>query len=161
MKTLVMTTIFVVTVVINAFGGNIQENFAYNEVMNGNQVESQIVYKVENGKFLQNHLKYNFTYDAQGRTIQKEALKWNESEQAFERFYCLNYNYTEAGTDVEYALWDNKTNAYSDVKEKAVYLQAGDDINYLSYKWSKKDNDWNLLVEHATAEEDVLLLAVK
>ena len=34
MKTLVMTTIFVVTVVINAFGGNIQENFAYNEVMN-------------------------------------------------------------------------------------------------------------------------------
>ena len=45
MKTLVMTTIFVVTVVINAFGGNIQENFAYNEVMNGNQVESQIVYK--------------------------------------------------------------------------------------------------------------------
>ena len=50
MKTLVMTTIFVVTVVINAFGGNIQENFAYNEVMNGNQVESQIVYKVENGK---------------------------------------------------------------------------------------------------------------
>ena len=144
MKTLVMTTIFVVTVVINAFGGNIQENFAYNEVMNGNQVESQIVYKVENGKFLQNHLKYNFIYDAQGRTIQKEALKWNEIEQAFERFYCLNYNY-----------------AYSDVKEKAVYLQAGDDINYLSYKWSKKDNDWNLLVEHATAEEDVLLLAVK
>ena len=58
---------------INAFGGNIQENFAYNEVMNGNQVESQIVYKVENGKFLQNHLKYNLTYDAQGRTIQKEA----------------------------------------------------------------------------------------
>ena len=87
MKTLVMTTIFVVTVVINAFGGNIQENFAYNEVMNGNQVESQIVYKVENGKFLQNHLKYNFIYDAQGRTIQKEALKWNEIEQAFERFY--------------------------------------------------------------------------
>ena len=79
MKTLVMTTIFVVTVVINAFGGNIQENFAYNEVMNGNQVESQIVYKVENGKFLQNHLKYNFIYDAQGRTIQKEALKWKVS----------------------------------------------------------------------------------
>ena len=76
--------------------------------------------------------------DVYKRQIQKEALRWNEIEQAFERFYCLNYNYTEAGTDVEYALWDNKTNAYSDVKEKAVYLQAGDDINYLSYKWSKK-----------------------
>ena len=101
MKTLVMTTIFVVTVVINAFGGNIQENFAYNEVMNGNQVESQIVYKVENGKFLQNHLKYNFTYDAQGRTIQKEALRWNEIEQAFERFYCLNYKVTTKKRNAE------------------------------------------------------------
>lgn len=145
MKTLVMTTIFVVTVVVNAFGGNIRKDFAYNEVMNGNQVESRMVYKVENGKFLQNHLKYNFTYDAQGRMIRKEALKWNEVEQAFEHFYCLNCNYTEAGTDVEYALWDNKTNAYSDVKEKAVYLKTGDGIDYLSYKLA----------------ENVLLLAVK
>lgn len=45
MKTLVMTTIFVVTVVINAFGGNIQENFAYNEVMNGNQVGPRLYIK--------------------------------------------------------------------------------------------------------------------
>ena len=57
MKTLVMTTIFVVTVVINALVVISRKTFAYNEVMNGNQVESQIVYKVENGKFLQNHLK--------------------------------------------------------------------------------------------------------
>lgn len=131
MKTLVMTTIFVVTVVVNAFGGNSQENFAYNEVMNGNQVESRIVYKkVEDGKFLQNHLKYNFTYDAEGRMVRKETLKWDETEKAFEHFCCLNYHYTEAGTEVEYALWDNKTNAYSNVKEKTVYPKAGDGINY-------------------------------
>lgn len=160
MKTLAMTAIFVVTMVVNAFGSDIQQKFAYNEVTDGKQVTSKTVYKIENGKFLQNHLKYNFTYDAEGRMLQKEALKWNEVEQAFERFYCLSCHYTEAGTDVEYALWDAQTGAYSDVKEKAVYLQAGDGINYLSYKWSEKDNDWNLLVEHAAAHEDVLLLAV-
>lgn len=161
MKTLAMTVIFAVTLVTNAFCGNNQKAFAYNEVMNGNQVESQIVYKVEDGKFLQNHLKYNFTYDAAGRTVKKETLKWNEIDRAYERTYCLNYNYSEAGTDVEYALWDDKTTSYSDVREKVVYLQDGDSVNYLSYKWNEKDNDWNLLVDHSTDNEDVLLLAIK
>lgn len=161
MKTLAMTVIFAVTVVANAFCGNNEKEFAYNEVMNGNQVESQMVYKVEDGKFLQNHLKYNFTYDAAGRTVKKETLKWNEIEQAYERTYCLNYNYSEAGADVEYALWDSKTASYSDVKEKVVYLQNGDSVNYLSYKWNEKNNNWNLLVEHSTDNEDVLLLAIK
>lgn len=160
MKTLVMTAIFAVTTMVNAFGSNLKNDFAYNEVMNGEQVESQMVYKVKDGKSLNFYLKYNFKYDADNRILQKEVLKWNEIEQAFERYYCLNYNYTETGTDVEYALWNNETNAYSDVKEKVIYLHSGDNVNYLSYKWNEKDNDWNLLVDHATSGEDVQLLAV-
>lgn len=161
MKTLAMTVIFAMTVMINAIGGNIQNNFAYNTVMNGGQVESKMVYKVEDGKYLQQHLQYNFKYDANNRILQKEVLKWNEIERAFERNYCLNYNYTEASTDVEYALWDSKTNAYSDVKEKAVYLYEPGGVNYLSYQWNKKENDWNLLVEHPIDGDNVQLLADK
>lgn len=161
MKTLAMTVIFAMTVMINVFGGNIQNNFAYNTVMNGGQVESQMVYKVEEGKYLQQHLQYNFKYDANNRILQKEVLKWNEIERAFERNYCLNYNYSEVGTDVEYALWDSKTNAYSDVKEKAVYLYDLDGVNYLSYKWNEKENDWNLLVAHTINGENMQLLADK
>lgn len=161
MKTLAMTVIFAMTVMINVFGGNIQKNFAYNTVMIGGQVESQMVYKVEEGKYLQQHLQYNFKYDANNRILQKEVLKWNEIERAFERNYCLNYNYSEVGTDVEYALWDSKTNAYSDVKEKAVYLYDLDGVNYLSYKWNEKENDWNLLVAHTINGENMQLLADK
>lgn len=161
MKTLVMTVIFAVTGMVNAMANNTEKNFAYNDTMaEDGRVASQIVYKVTDGKFLQNHWKYNFAYDAEGRVMQKEALKWSEIEQAFERFYCLNYHYTETGTDVEYALWNEGTGAYSDVKERAVYMQAGDGVNYLGYEWNEKDNDWNLLVEHAATGEDVLLLAV-
>lgn len=161
MKTLAMTVIFAMTVMINAIGGNIQNNFAYNTVMNGGQVESKMVYKVEDGKYLQQHLQYNFKYDANNRILQKEVLKWNEIERAFERNYCLNYDYTETSTDVEYALWDSKTNAYSDVKEKAVYLYEPGGVNYLSYQWNKKENDWNLLVEHPIDGDNVQLLADK
>lgn len=159
MKTLVMTAIFAVTAMVNAFGSNVEKEFVYNDVMDGEQVVSQMVYEMKGDKYLNFHLKYIFKYDAENRIIQKEALKWNEIEQAFERYYCLNYNYSEAGTDVEYALWDNTTNDYSDIKEKVIYLQAGDSVNYLSYKWNEKANDWNLMVEHDTSKEDVRLLA--
>ena len=161
MKTLVMTTIFVMTAVVNAFGANVQKSFAYNTVMNGEQVESQMVYKVEDGKYLHNHLKYNFKYDADNRVIQKEALKWNEIEQAFERYYCLNYNYSQTGVDLEYALWSSETNTYSDVKEKAIYLLEGENVNYLSYKWNEAKGSWNLLVEHSSADKETQLLAEK
>lgn len=161
MKTLVMTVIFAMTSMVNVFSGNSSKNFAYNAVENNGQVESELVFKVEDDKFLQNYLKYNFLYDAEGRAIRKEALKWNDTMNVFERYYCLNYIYTEAGADVEYALWDNNTNSYSDIREKAVYLVDGENVNYLSYKWNEKANDWNLLVEHSTADDAMNLFAGK
>lgn len=152
MKTLVMIVILAVTALVNAFGSNVEKDFVYNEVMNGNQIESQIVYKVKAGTILDFHLKYVFKYDADNRILQKEVLKWDEIEQAFGRHYCLNYNYSEAGIEVEYALWDKKTYSYSDVKGKVVYLLTGNGVNYMNYKWSAKDNDWIQWVEHTTTD---------
>lgn len=161
MKTLVMTAIFAVTGLTNVVATNVEKNFVYHEVKSGNQVESKMVYKLNDGKYLNHHLKYNFKYDAENRLIRKEVLKWNDIEQAFERCFCLNYNYSEAGTDVEYALWNNETNDYSDVKEKAVYLYSGDGVSYLSYKWNDKDCDWKLMAEHAAGGEEMQLFAGK
>lgn len=161
MKTLVMTAIFAVTGLANVVATNVEKNFVYNEVRNGNQVESKMVYKLNDDKYLNYHLKYNFKYDAENRILQKEVLKWNEINQAFERYYCLNYNYSEAGTDVEYAMWNNETNDYSDVKEKAVYLYSGDGISYLSYKWNDKDSDWKLMAEQTAGSDDTQLFAGK
>lgn len=158
MRTLVMTVILAITAMVNAFAGNVLKDFVYNEVMNGNQVESQIVYKVKAGKILNPHLKYIFKYDADNRILQKEVLKWGEIEQAFRRHYCLSYNYNEAGIEVEYALWDNNIYSYSDLKEKVVYLQTGHGVNYMNYKWNEKDNDWSLLVEPITTDEGMQLL---
>lgn len=161
MKTLVMTAIFAVTGLTNVVATNVEKNFVYHEVKSGNQVESKMVYKLNDGKYLNYHLKYNFKYDAENRLIQKEVLKWNEINQAFERHYCLNYDYSEAGTDVEYALWNNETNDYSDVKEKAVYLYSGDGVSYLSYKWNDQDGDWKLMAEQPAGGEETQLFAGK
>ena len=71
-------------------------------------------------------------------------LKWNESTQSFEKHHSLNFFYTDDVT-VEYALWNEQSSAYTDIKQKAVYRQTDSSVlRYLSYEWDEKNNDWSL-----------------
>ena len=147
MKTLVISAIIAMTSLVNVVSAaavNRTDNFAYNTETNDGRVETQTVFKVENQKFLHRHLKYNYIYDNSGRISQKEVLKWNESTQSFEKHHSLNFFYTDDVT-VEYALWNEQSSAYTDIKQKAVYRQTDSSVlRYLSYEWDEKNNDWSL-----------------
>lgn len=159
MKTLVLSVVFAVTAAVNAVSSNNLNGFAYNSEMNNERVESQTVFKVENEKYLHNHLKYNYTYDAEGRVAQKEVLKWNGETQAFEKNHCLTMAYTNGEVTVEYASWNAKDGAYSNVKSKTVYQTNGEEVNYQSYNWNEKENSWNLTVKCSSNGNDTELLA--
>lgn len=164
MKTLVISAIIAMTSLVNVVSAaavNRTDNFAYNTETNDGRVETQTVFKVENQKFLHRHLKYNYIYDNSGRISQKEVLKWNESTQSFEKHHSLNFFYTDDVT-VEYALWNEQSNAYTDIKQKAVYRQTDSSVlRYLSYEWDEKNNDWSLTADHHMTDESVQLLAEK
>ena len=69
--------------------------------------------------------------------------------------------YTDDVT-VEYALWNEQSNAYTDIKQKAVYRQTDSSVlRYLSYEWDEKNNDWSLTADHHMTDESVQLLAEK
>lgn len=159
MKTLIVSILLAVTSFTNYAVAN--QSFAYNSEMNGDQVKSENIYKVESGKYLLKHLKYNFTYDAQGRISQKEVLKWNADSQNFEKQYVLNFTYSEREVTIEYLGWNAKSQDYSKAKEKAVYQISEENnvLNYLSYEWSTKENDWSLIVQHTTTSWNHELLA--
>lgn len=159
MKALVLSVVFALTSVVNAMSNNNLKEFAYNSEMNAERVESQTVFKVENDKYLHNHLKYNYTYDADGRISQKEVLKWNGKAQAFEKNHCLTMTYADGEVTVEYALWNATDNAYTRVKSKAVYQTNGEEVNYQSYNWNEKENSWNLAVKCSSNSNDRKLLA--
>ena len=158
MKTLVISAIIAMTSLVNVVSAaavNRTDNFAYNTETNDGRVETQTVFKVENQKFLHRHLKYNYIYDNSGRISQKEVLKWNESTQSFEKHHSLNFFYTDDVT-VEYALWNEQSNAYTDIKQKAVYRQTDSSVlRYLSYEWDEKNNDWSLTADHHMTDESV------
>ena len=116
---------------------------------------------MKENKYLQNHLQYNYAYDAEGRVSSKEVSKWSKGNQRFEKQYCLNFSYGGGEVNVEYAAWNSKDNAYTDVKTKAVYQINGMGVNYQSYEWNKKESSWNLMVEHSTQPEEIILFAEK
>lgn len=162
MKTLVMTVMMAVTGLINVTGANGGPDFAYSTKVENGQMTAQTVYKVEDGKYLKQHLMYGFDYDAENRLIRKEVFKWDVIRQVYERSYCLNYTYEAGGTEMELALWNAKEAGYTDVKQKVVYLQDGMGITYLAYEWDSRDRNWNLLAEHPLQNgDDACLLAGK
>lgn len=162
MKALVLSVVIAMTSVVNAVSGNKVNEFAYNSKENNlEQVESQTVFKVENQKFLQNHLQYNFIYDNKGRVSKKEVMKWNEIMQVFEKQYCLNFNYTGEEVSIEYATWNKNEKAYSDIKEKAIYQTSENNLRYLGYEWNSKESKWNLVTEHDASQFSDILLANK
>ena len=124
----------------------VKEGVNYNSEKQENGVETQTVYKVKEGKYLERHLQYNYTHDEKGRVSTKEILKWNQDNSRFEKLYCLNFSYTDNEVNVEYVAWNNKIGDYTDVKAKAVYQMNEQGINYTAYNWDKKENAWNLTV---------------
>ena len=56
MKALVLSVVFALTSVVNAVSGNNVKDFAYNSEKQENGVETQTVYKIKEGKYLERHL---------------------------------------------------------------------------------------------------------
>ena len=141
MDLITVTTIFLTS--LNMQYSN-DYKFAYNVEMANDAVVSKVVYKkINDGKHLSHHLKYNYTYDEQERLVKKEVLKWNSIYEKWEHSHCLNYVYNMSGFSLEYALWNNKESDYTKTIAKQIYNDMMNGaVNITLYKWNKLDNDW-------------------
>lgn len=141
---LITATTILWTMLSAANGAN--EGFAYNTEMANNQVTSQYVYKqTDCGKYLSQHLKYNFTYDAQHRLIQKEVLKWDPCNESWKKDFCLLYTYSQFGYTVKYAPWNDATESYSQVTAKQTYDEIQNGAYRVAlYNWDQDKSRWDM-----------------
>ena len=123
---------------------NANGNFAYNTEMEGETVAAQVVYlKSEDGKYLSNHLKYNYAYDEEGRLVQKEVLKWDEWNKEWRRSHTLNYTYDLSGYSIEYVAWNDKKQEYADVTAKQTYEESmAGTVAVALYQWDQSEQNW-------------------
>lgn len=137
--------------------------FAYN-TENGDRQEitSQTVYQVDrSGKYLQQHLKYEFTYDEEERVTEKEILKWDKQSQQWEKTFRLTYHYHASGHTLELSKWNRETEAYGAAVEKAHYLRTENNHPeiYESYHLDEVTQEWNLTLAHLIEVNDQNLWA--
>ena len=81
MKALVLSVVFALTSVVNAVSGNNVKDFAYNSEKQENGVETQTVYKVKEGKYLERHLQYNYTHDEKRTCIRQGNPEMEPGQQ--------------------------------------------------------------------------------
>ena len=123
------TKVFLKTVALSAvilFGGIAasaanKNNLIYNSEEKDGVMVGQTVYKMD-GNTLANYMKYNYKYDDNKRMIESEALKWNNSKDAWEKDLRINYTYEGKTVTTNYYKWNAKKQAYVLVPEMTVTM---------------------------------------
>ena len=149
MKTLVMSFVIAATGLFNTVStGNATQRFAYN-TEEDEDAQIQYVYKVtEDGQYLRHHLKCRCTYDDGHRLLTKEILRWDDASARYCPAYALHYAYEEDAVIVECARWCVEDQAYTDVREKAVYASDAYGLTYQAYEYDAESGAWQLTHEH-------------
>lgn len=122
MNTSLWKSIVLVAILLTGlFGSELkaQENFITNEVVTNGVVTSKIIYK--NSGQLQYHMKYDFTYNADGKVSAKEAFKWDGRRDKWVPYFKMTFTYTTENVEVEYAKWNAKDKKYNLSTEKKSY----------------------------------------
>ena len=154
-----MSLVIAATGMLNAtFAANPSQGFAYNSDTDSTGITTQYIYqKSEDGLHLRHHLKYRYIYDDAHRLLCKEVLRWDAASESYRPAYALHYAYAADGSvSVELARWDKQAQAYSDVREKAVYSSDAFGLTYQAYAYDTDSHDWQLTSEH---EVEAALLA--
>ncbi|WP_291527910.1 DUF3836 domain-containing protein [Bacteroides sp. UBA939] len=121
-----------------------QGEFITNQVMNGELVESQTIFK-KDGSYLLNHLRYVFAYDNENRMISKEAFKWDSAKSKWVPHFKMTYQYGDKEITLTHALWNESHKAYDKNMQKSVYELNEQNMPTASktYKQGKtNDSDW-------------------
>ncbi|HJA84609.1 MAG TPA: DUF3836 domain-containing protein [Candidatus Bacteroides avicola] len=159
MKTLVISLVMAAAGMLNSVSAaNSSQRFAYNSDTDSTGVTTEYVYKVsEDGLYLYHHLKYRYIYDDSQRLLCKEILRWDAVSEDYLPSYALHYTYTADDTvSVELALWSKSDEAYTDVREKAVYAADAFGLTYQAYEYDVRHNVWQMTGEH---EVEAMLMA--
>jgi len=141
-------------------------NFAHNAEWTGKDITTMYVFKVINSPkgetSLKHHLKYNYTYAADGTLTSRVTYRWNDEQSSW---VCANrYDYTVAGGiySVEYSRYNHLANRFDLPVEMMVYSLTSDGcVNNVSCYHRNNPSSPYQLVSETTVTDMPMLLAVK
>ncbi len=132
-----MLALFVCSSAVSAQNG---KKFVYNR---GENVET--VYTLdESGKYLTPKVKHE-TVQSEDQSS-KTTYTWEAAAGLWQPSYRLITQRNGNNNTLTFAVWDNKTKAFSQNQQKAVYSNGldGELLSYVSYKWDNSTEEWDV-----------------
>jgi hypothetical protein len=90
------------------------KDYMYDTKEENGKIVSKTIF-LQKGGLLDKQLKYDFTYNEDGKVTEKKACRWNSSKNEWEPFYQISYQYGQEKGSIHsvYAMWNKNTKDYS------------------------------------------------
>lgn len=88
---LALVVLFVCSLAMSAAS---PRNYLYDTKEENGKIVSKVIFLHEEG-LLNKQVKYEFTYNDNGKVAEKKAYRWNQSKETWDPYYLISYQYNE------------------------------------------------------------------
>lgn len=139
---------FVAMIIVSVMNSEVkaQDNFITNEEVKNDLVVAKTIFK-QDGTYLYNHMRYEFTYDNENRLTGKTASKWDSLQSRWTPYFKMSYQYENNEIIMSYARWNKVHKAYDKDMKKSVYEMNEENmpVAYKSYEKNSEKSNWTLV----------------
>ena len=139
---------FVAMIIVSVMNSEVkaQDNFITNEEVKNDLVVAKTIFK-QDGTYLYNHMRYEFTYDNENRLTGKTASKWDSLQSRWTPYFKMSYQYENNEIIMSYAPRNKAHKAYDKDMKKSVYEMNEENmpVAYKSYEKNSEKSNWTLV----------------
>ena len=139
---------FVAMIIVSVMNSEVkaQDNFITNEEVKNDLVVAKTIFK-QDGTYLYNHMRYEFTYDNENRLTGKTASKWDSLQSRWTPYFKMSYQYENNEIIMSYGRWNKAHKAYDKDMKKSVYEMNEENmpVAYKSYEKNSEKSNWTLV----------------
>lgn len=124
---LALVVLFVCSLAMSAAS---PRNYLYDTKEENGKIVSKVIFLHEEG-LLNRQVKYEFTYNDNGKVAEKKAYRWNQSKETWDPYYLISYQYNEEKGEINsvYGMWNKKKKDFSlNTQEMVVPAASYEDI---------------------------------
>ena len=124
---LALVVLFVCSLAMSAAS---PRNYLYDTKEENGKIVSKFIFLHEEG-LLNKQVKYEFTYNDNGKVAEKKAYRWNQSKETWDPYYLISYQYNEEKGEINsvYGMWNKKKKDFSlNTQEMVVPAASYEDI---------------------------------
>lgn len=104
-----LVVMFVCSMMVSA---SMPRDYKYDTKFVDGKVVSKTVFSQVNG-LLNKQVRYEFTYNTDGKVAEKKAYRWNGNDGEWTPYYLISYKYDKGSIESTYGMWNKRKNNFT------------------------------------------------